>query len=95
MDNGVGKRTGITISLSVSAGGGGRGRGGGGHDWGLDGWEAQCRGGFLMLVTCKSVETGVKLLFSLQLYFLSLGVASPKWTGERRRRKKEEAGEVR
>lgn len=38
MDNGVGKRLGITISLSLSAGGGGR------HGWGLADWEAQCRG---------------------------------------------------
>ena len=89
MDNGVGKRLGITISLSLSAGGGGR------HGWGLADWEAQCRGGgvfFIKLVTCKSVETGVKLLFSLQLYFLSLGLSlgmtSPKWTSQRRSKMK-------
>lgn len=43
-------------------------------------------------VTCKQVDTGVKLLVFLQLYFLSLGlslgVASPNWTSKRRRKMK-------
>lgn len=55
--------------------------------------QKQQRGRFFFkLVTCRSVETGVKLLFSLQLYFLSLGLslgmASPKWTSERRSKMK-------